>query len=114
MSDRVRDRDIQHFFQELEQGMQEINREHIHTLIPQITRGTILSLEVSVAHLRARYLKAACSFDPDGGADGADPEDMQALREKREAYEELRKAHEALLYAVERRYVDVTDLKVKD
>lgn len=108
MADRVRDRDIQHFFQELEQGMQEINREHIHTLIPEITRGTILSLEVSVAHLRASYLKAACAFDPESGTS---PADMQALRDKREAYEELRKAHDALLYAVERRYVDVADLK---
>ena len=45
MSGVARNRDIQRFFQELEQGMREINREHIHTLIPELTRETILSLE---------------------------------------------------------------------
>jgi hypothetical protein len=111
MSETIRSRDIQRFFQELEQGMREITSEHIHTLIPELTRATILSLEVSVAHLRARYLKAACSVDPDADGDEANPSDIQALREKREAYEELRKAHEALMYAVERRYVDVEGLE---
>lgn len=110
MSGRASERDIQRFFQELEQGMRDINREHIHALIPEITRKTVLSLEVSVARLRARYLAAACALDPDAKGDHPDPVDVQKLRDRREAYEEVRKAHEALLYAVERRYVDVAEL----
>ncbi len=110
MGDTERERDIQHFFQELEQGMREINREYIHTMIPEVTREKILSLEVSVAHLRARYLKAALVVDPDATGDGPDPAEMKALRDMRDAYEELRKAHEALLYAVERGYVDLAGI----
>ncbi len=114
MSGRVRERDIQRFFQELEQGMRDINSEHIHALIPEITRETVLSLEVSVARLRARYLEAACAIDPDAKGDHPDPADVKKLRDLREAYEEVRKAHDALLYAVERRYVDVAGLKADD
>lgn len=114
MDDTVRHRDIQRFFNELEQGMREINRQHIHALLPGLTRDNILSLEISVARLRAQYLEAACALDPDATGDAPDPVEVQALREKREAYEEVRRAHEALLYAIERRYVAVAGLKSND
>ncbi len=39
-----------------------------------------------------------------------DPAVIASLREKREAFEEVRKSHEALLYAISRGYVDIDEL----
>jgi hypothetical protein len=111
MSGNVRERDIQRFLQELEQGIRDINREHINALIPALTRETILSLESSVARLRARSLEAVCGIQGAAGGKSPDPATVAVLREKREAFEEVRKAHEALLYAVGRGYVDISELK---
>jgi hypothetical protein len=107
MSGKVRDRDIQRFLQELEQGIRDINRTHIHAVLPTVTRETVLSLEASVAQLRAGYLEAACVSASGGSPDAAA---VASLREKRQAFEEMRKAHEALLYAIERGYVDIDEL----
>ena len=110
MSGNVSDRDIQRFMQELEQGIREINRDHIRAVIPVVTRDTVLGLEASVARLRALYLEAACAIDSGGSAETPDPATIASLKEKREAFEEVRKAHEALVYAIGRGYVDIDEL----
>lgn len=95
------------FLSEVEQGIRLANREVIHSRIPEITKNTVLSFSVAVASLRARYLEEAFRI---GSVQGSTPdqEEIKALKISREMYEEARDAFEALRYAIERGYVDIT------
>lgn len=99
------------FLNEIEQGIRLANREIIHTRITEITKDKVLAFSIAVARLRAQYLEAAFRI---GGAEHGDPPDhkeIQALKTHREMYEEARAAFEALRYAIEQGYVDVSPVE---
>lgn len=95
------------FLNDVEQGIRIANREIIHARIPALTTDTVLKFAVAIARLRAGYLETAFRA---AGSDNGEPLDQAAvddLRTHREAYEEAKKAFEALRYAIELGYVDV-------
>ncbi|HEY9080827.1 hypothetical protein [Magnetovibrio sp.] len=95
------------FLNEIEQGIRIANREIIHKRIPTLSKDTVLSFAVAIARLRTRYLEASFrAADADHG-EALTPDEIEELRMHREAYEETKKAFEALRYAIEQGYVDV-------
>ncbi len=96
------------FLNEIEQGIRVANREIIHDRIAKVTKDTVLSFSIAVARLRARYLEAAFRIGSSEHGDPPDQKEIEALRTHREMYEEAKTAFEALRYAIERGYVDVS------
>ena len=91
----------------IDKAIEPINREIIHKAIPGLNRDKYIEFAAVVAELRADYLASALSYfvgQRRGGADDAGA--IQALRGKRETYEEALAAYEALHRALERGYVD--------
>ncbi len=99
--------DQKRFLSEIEQGIRLANREVIHARIPEITKKTVLSFSVAVAGLRARYLEEAFRVGAEHG-NPPDQAEIMSLKTSREMYEEAKNAFEALRYAIERGYVDIT------
>ena len=99
--------DQKRFLSEIEQGIRLANREVIHSRIPEITKKKVLSFSVAVASLRARYLEDAFRIGTEHG-NPPDQAEVMALKTSREMYEEARDAFEAIRYAIERGYVDIT------
>ncbi|MDH5771730.1 MAG: hypothetical protein OEY84_01190 [Rhodospirillaceae bacterium] len=95
------------FLSDIEQGIRLANREVIHARIPEITKKTVLSFSLAVASLRARYLEEAFRIGAEHG-NPPDQQEIKSLRTSREMYEEAKSAFEALRYAIERGYVDIT------
>ncbi|MBL4692697.1 MAG: hypothetical protein JKY92_05145 [Magnetovibrio sp.] len=99
--------DIKRLLNEIEQGIRIANREIIHAHIPTLNKNTVLGFAVAIARLRATYLDAAFGA---GASDTSEPltsQKIDQMRIHREAYEESRKAFEALRYALEQGYVDL-------
>ena len=96
-----------HFLEEIEQGIEMANHEMIHAHLASLGRDRILKFAVSVAKLRAQYLRAA--FDVFLGEAGPDPKGVAQLREKREMLEEGVNAFEALRRAIEKGYVTISE-----
>jgi len=95
------------FLSDIEQGIRLANREVIHARIPEINKNKVLSFSLAVASLRARYLEEAFRIGSEHG-NPPDQQEIKALRTSREMYEEAKSAFEALRYAIERGYVDIT------
>ena len=105
--------DQKRFLGEVEQGIRLANREIIHSLIPALTRETFVSFAVAVGQLRAKYLEAAFKIatTEDGQHHLPSKPDIDALRLRREMFEEARIAFDALRDAIEKGYVDVEGLE---
>ena len=95
------------FLNEIEQGIRIANREIIHKHISALNKDTVLAFAVAIARLRARYLEAAFRAAETDKGQPLDQSEVTELRTHREAYEETKKAFEALRYAIEQGYVDV-------
>lgn len=94
----------------IDKAIQPINREIIHKAIPGLNRDKYIEFAAVVAELRADYLAAALAYFLEqrrGATD--DTGAIQALKAKRETYEEALAAYEALHRALERGYVDPVD-----
>lgn len=98
------------FLAEIEQGIRLANTEILHQKITDLSRDNILSLAVSVSRLRASYLAAAFSLSINEHGEQPDADQLADLRNKREMYEEARKGFDALRDAIEKGYIDVTEL----
>ena len=93
----------QKFLQDVEQSIQDANRAVIHQRIPRLDKARFVEFATRVAKLRAEYLEAGLAL-----ADGGDLS-LDALKLRREAYEEGRDAFAALERAIERGYVDIDE-----
>lgn len=92
------------FTEEIEMALRAANREIIGKDIPELNKESFFRLAVSVAKLRADYLKAVLGVDwEDAGLD------IGAVQRKRALYEEASKAFEALERIIERGYVDIAE-----
>ncbi|MEO3428436.1 hypothetical protein AAFN88_06225 [Pelagibius sp. CAU 1746] len=99
---------VKHFMNELDLGIRTANQEIIHARIPDLDREKAFVFATLVARLRADYLDAAFKLCSQGGQ--PDPQDIEALRNKRRTYEEARDAFTALRHAIEVGYIDVAKL----
>ena len=101
------------FLFEVEQAIRAANNEIIHDKLPEISRADVYHLAVTVAKLRASYLKTAFELNHMDG-DAPDAELVANLRRKREIFEEARTAFLALQRAIEVGYVDVEKIRSAD
>ncbi len=97
-----------HFLKEIEQAIRVANCEVLGNLLRPINKDTILPLAVSVAKLRGDYLAAAFRLAADKGK-ALKEEEVAALKKFRLAYEEGRRAFEALTHAIDRGYVELSE-----
>lgn len=102
-----------HFLAEIEQKIRQTNREIIQTRLPHLSRESILQFATAIGRLRARYLKVAFDLGINEAGDAPDQPAVTEVRIRREMYEEARNAFEALIEAIEKGYIDVSDLKKK-
>ncbi len=109
-SDRERLRSEQLFFEELDQDVRAANRDTIRARIPELSKESIHGLAVLVGRLRASYLQLAFRMCAESGS-GDEPQAslIDALRARREMFEEARAAYEALRHAIERGYIDMAE-----
>ncbi len=98
----------QHFIAEMEQAIRVANREVIDPLLPPINRDSVLPLAIAVARLRGAYLQATFKL---GAVEGDAPSeaDIETLARHKNSYVEAREAFEALMTAIERGYLDLSD-----
>ena len=97
-----------HFLKEIEQAIRVANCEVLGDRLKPINKETILPLAVSVARLRGDYLAEAFRLaGADKGKQLSDDE-IAALKKHRLAYEEARRAFEALTHAINRGYVELS------
>ena len=94
----------QKFLQDVEHSIQDANRTVIHQRVPRLDKARFVEFATRVAKLRAEYLEAGLAL-ADGGGDLS----LDALKLRREAYEEGRDAFAALERAIERGYVDIDE-----
>ncbi|MEE8393152.1 MAG: hypothetical protein V3R66_02310 [Rhodospirillales bacterium] len=92
---------------EIEQGIKQANREVIHDYIPPVTAENIMPFAVSVARLRAQYLKKAYQFAEKEHGGALTEAEVTSLRKHQEKYEAARDAFDALSTAIQRGYVKI-------
>lgn len=91
---------------EMEQAITMANREVMKAAnIPPVNQDAVLPLAISVARLRAEYLKAALALGASGVNDLPVEAELSELGKHRKAYEEGVAAFEALMRAIERGYI---------
>jgi len=96
-----------HFLGEIEQAIRLANRKIIRRRIPSLDKEAILKLAVSIAKLRGHYLEAAFKMAARDDGERPSVEDVNELRERRQAFEEARSAFDALRDAVEKGYLPI-------
>ena len=93
---------------EMEQAITMANREVMKAAkIPPVNQGAVLPLAVSVARLRAEYLKASIALGASRGNELPVEAELAELSKHRKAYEEGVSAFEALMRAIERGYIEL-------
>lgn len=101
------------FLMELDLARREINRKVLSPNIQSIGVEEMKPTMRAVAHARAAYITAFMSV-----ADSANPEPtpemIATLKQRREAFDELRLAANALELVIQRDYIDVKATSRKD
>lgn len=92
---------------ELDRALSLINREVMNPILPELTVNDIKPIMQMVAHARAEYLKELCDVSEKNQGETPSLEHVKRLRLKREIFEELVAAYQALDTAIERGYIDV-------
>ena len=93
---------------EMEQAITMANREVMKAAkIPPVSQGAVLPLAISVARLRAEYLKASIALGASRGNELPVEAELAQLSKHRKAYEEGVSAFEALMRAIERDYIEL-------
>lgn len=98
-----------HFLKEIEQAIRVANCEVLGDRLKPINKETILPLAVSVARLRGDYLAEAFRLAGADKGKALKEDDVAQLKKHRLAYEEARRAFEALTHAIDRGYVELSE-----
>ena len=93
---------------ELNRAIQNVNRDIINPLIPELGMDGLVPVMSMVARARGAYLKTLYTVTESAAEGLPSVDDTARLREKRESYEELLAAAKALEIAIERGYLDVS------
>lgn len=91
---------------EFEKLRREVNRSVINPAIPDLNLKSLQPLITLVAEARRDYLAHLLELAKSAGTPLA-PEQVAALKARRESYEELANAASALETAIQREYLDV-------
>jgi hypothetical protein len=93
---------------EMEQAITIANREVMKAAkLPAVNQDAVLPLAITVARLRAKYLKTSLALGASGHSDLPVESELDELAKDRRAYEEGVAAFEALMRAIERGYIDL-------
>jgi hypothetical protein len=96
------------FHLEMEQAIAMANREVMKSAkLPAVNQDSVLPLAITVARLRAEYLKAALAIGASGGNHSPVEAELNELGKYRKAYEEGVASFEALMRAIERGYIEL-------
>lgn len=103
----MRDESIanERLWQEFEQAIRELNRQHIRAATGGVRKQHFLTAAENVARLRARYLKAVLALE--AAAEAPPAPELEKLRHLRLAYEEALQGFDALRHAHERGYFEI-------
>ena len=94
------------FLLELDKLRRDVNREILQPRIDTITIERFRPIITAVAHARADYVEALIAFGEEAGNEAPKPERITELKQKREAFEELVAAANALETIIQRDYID--------
>lgn len=100
-------RQQKHFLQQVEIALRKVNREVIHSHIPDLNRDSFSRLARYVAEARSRYLSCALALTENQTDEAVAEQQLRALRHAREVFEASRDAFAALERAIEQGYVDI-------
>lgn len=92
---------------EIDTSIRDINRRTINPVIPELKLSDLHPVIEMVARARADYLRAFLELATEGPPREPTNEAIAELAQRREHYEELIKAMQALETAIEREYLDV-------
>lgn len=98
------------FTKMLEEAIRQANHEVIDPMLPPLSVESILPIAIMVAKLRGRYIAEAFAVAKNKKDGFPDAEQVQKLREYREAYEEAMSVSQALEHAIGRGYLELAEL----
>ncbi|MDA0822816.1 MAG: hypothetical protein O3C28_10365 [Proteobacteria bacterium] len=102
--------DHNRFLLQYDRLRREINREIMGPAFESLERKELEPLLRLVATARCAYIKELLTIAAHHGNTGASREQLSALREKRETFEDLVAAANALETIIERGYLDVESI----
>jgi len=92
---------------ELEKYRREINRTIINPIIPELSLTDLKPLLTMVAHARAAYISELLSIANSSADSVPSADQVKQLRARRETFDELVTAVNALETVIQRDYLDV-------
>ena len=95
------------FMMGMEHVLREINHEIISPAIPDMTVENAVPLMITVARLRASYLKYAFKLAEDRSDQHPTAEELDKLKHLRECYQEMMAAAQELEHCIDRGYIDL-------
>ncbi|HAY47530.1 MULTISPECIES: hypothetical protein [Thalassospira] len=95
------------FMMGMEHVLREINHEIISPAIPDMSVENAVPLMITVARLRADYLKYAFKLSADRTDQHPTEEELKKLRHLRETYQEMLAAARELEHCIDRGYIDL-------
>lgn len=99
------------FLLELDKLRRDVNREILQPRIDTMTIERLRPIITAVAHARADYVEALIAFGDEVSNEAPKPERIAELKQKREAFEELVAAANALETVIQRDYIDSISIK---
>lgn len=95
------------FMMGMEHVLREINHEIISPAIPDMSVENAVPLMITVARLRADYLKYAFKLSEDRTKQHPTAEEIAKLKLLRETYQEMLAAARELEHCIDRGYIDL-------
>lgn len=99
------------FMMSMEHVLREINHEIISPAIPNMSVENAVPLMITVARLRADYLKYAFNLCDDRGDEHPTPEELAKLKHLRECFQEMVAVAQELEHCINRGYIDLPTKK---
>ncbi|MBV0932425.1 hypothetical protein [Marinobacterium weihaiense] len=93
---------------ELDRQRRDINRDIINPRFPQLSLEDLKPVLTLVAHARAEYVAELLALANEADGQMPSPEQVAALRQRRETFDELVAAVNALESVISRDYLDVS------
>lgn len=94
------------FLLELDKFRSDVNREILGPRIDTMTIERFRPIITLVAHARADYMEALIAFGEEASQEAPDLDRIKELKHKREAFDELVAAANALETVIQRDYID--------
>ncbi|WP_417829553.1 hypothetical protein [Thalassospira sp.] len=99
------------FMMSMEHVLREINHEIISPAMPDMSVESAVPLMITVARLRADYLKYAFKLSASRDDHHPSAEELAKLKHLRESFQEMRAAAQELEHCIDRGYIDLPTSK---